>query len=225
MANAAALLYEQILLGGRLPLEEQAGDRLEMMDRAFDLALGALRDSRLLLRLPMLELSEVLIGCLKAGGKLLVCGNGGSAAQAQHMVGELVCRLKDPDRRALPALALTADPVIVTGWSNDVGYEEVFARQVEALGSPGDALLAISTSGRSPNLLRAFEVARKKDMHCLALVGCDGGRLASAADVAVVVPCSDIQRIQEVQLLVLHLLGEMVEQQMAADPRPWNYPW
>jgi phosphoheptose isomerase len=172
----------------------------------------------------MLELSEVLIGCLRGGGKLLACGNGGSAAQAQHLVGELVCRLKDGDRPALAALALTADPVIVTAWSNDVGYEEVFARQVQALGAPGDALLAISTSGQSPNLLRAFEAARRKNMHCLALVGCDGGRLASAADVAVVVPSSDIQRIQETQMLILHLLGEMIERQLTATTSSVEFP-
>lgn len=218
VANAAALVYEEILIGGELEHEQQAGHRLATIDEGFDLVIGALRHSRLLLRLPMLELSEVLLGTLKGGGKLLVCGNGGSAAQAQHLAGELVGRLKDPSRPALPAIALTADPVIMTAWSNDVGYEEVFARQVEALGAPGDSLLAISTSGRSPNLLRAFEIAQQRGVHRLALVGCDGGKLASEADVAVVVPCSDVQRIQEIQLLILHLLCEVVEEQLARQP-------
>lgn len=163
------------------------------------------------------EVADALYGCFAGGGKLLVCGNGGSAADSQHFTAELVGRLKVEGRRALPALALTADTAVLTAWSNDSGYAHVFARQVEAFGRPGDLLLVISTSGQSENLLHALEVAGARQMTCVALLGRDGGAARHHADLNIIVPSTNSQRIQEVQLLILHLLCELVEERLEQD--------
>jgi D-sedoheptulose 7-phosphate isomerase len=153
-----------------------------------------------------------------SGGKLLLCGNGGSAADCQHMAAEFVSRLsKDLDRRALPAIALTTDTSFLTAFSNDCGFEGIFERQVEALGSAGDVLIGISTSGNSPNVLRAIEAARKKDMHTITLTG-NGGRLSAMADIAIAVPSSDTQYIQEAHLAVEHIVCELVEFVLFREP-------
>jgi D-sedoheptulose 7-phosphate isomerase len=162
---------------------------------------------------------------LRAGGKLLLCGNGGSAADCQHMAGELVNRLSaDFPRPGLPAVALTTDTSVLTALSNDVGFEAVFARQVQALGRPGDVLLAISTSGTSPNVLRAVEAARRIPLATIALTGMRG-RLNDMVDVVVAVPSEDVQHIQEAHLAIEHILCYLVERQifreaaaMAAPP-------
>src|SRR5690606_27566069 len=129
----------------------------------------------------------------------------------QHLVAEFVGRFLSDERRGLPAIALTSDSVTVTAWANDVGFDEVFARQVQALSSRGDALLVLSTSGRSRNVVRALEAARSLDVQTLALLGHDGGPAASLADQSIVVPSSDTQRVQEVHGVVVHLLAEVVE--------------
>jgi D-sedoheptulose 7-phosphate isomerase len=145
------------------------------------------------------------------GGKLLLCGNGGSAADCQHVAAEFVNRLsKDRERRALPALALTTDTSCLTAYANDYGFDGVYARQVEAFGTAGDVLLAISTSGSSPNVLAAAETARARGIAVVALVG-NTGPLTGAADVAIGVPSSDTQLIQQVHLAVEHLICELVE--------------
>ena len=146
------------------------------------------------------------------GGKLLLCGNGGSAADCQHLAAEFVCRLsKDVARPGLPAIALTTDTSYLTAYANDFGFDGVFARQIEALGSAGDVLLAISTSGSSPNVLAAADAARHKAIAVIALAG-DGGPLAAAADVAIQVPSRDTQLIQQVHLAIEHLICQLVEQ-------------
>lgn len=145
------------------------------------------------------------------GGKLLLCGNGGSAADCQHVAAEFVNRFsKGRERRALPALALTTDTSYLTAYANDRGFEGVYARQIEAFGRPGDVLVAISTSGSSPNVLAAADAARTRGMAVVALLG-DGGQLAAAADVAVQVPSRDTQLIQQVHLAIEHLICELVE--------------
>ena len=149
-----------------------------------------------------------------AGGKLLLCGNGGSAADCQHLAAEFVSRLtNDFDRPALPAIALTTDSSYLTGYANDFGFDGVFARQIDALGAAGDALLAISTSGASRNILAAVEAARRKRLVVVALLGEDGP-LAQAADVAVRVPSRDTQVIQQVHLAIEHLICHLVERAM-----------
>jgi D-sedoheptulose 7-phosphate isomerase len=150
---------------------------------------------------------------LKSGGKLLVFGNGGSAADAQHIAGELVNRFLQ-ERRALPAIALTTDGGVLTCIANDAGFENVFARQVEALGNQGDVCLAISTSGGSPNIVAACEQARSQKITVIGLLGRDGGKVAPLCDLALIVPSNDTQRIQETHNLVGHILCELIELEM-----------
>jgi phosphoheptose isomerase len=157
------------------------------------------------------EAAEVIAGAFLSGGKLLLCGNGGSAADCQHMAAELVSRFsKDLERRALPAIALTTDTSFLTAFGNDFGFEGIFERQVKALGKAEDVLIGISTSGNSPNVIRAVETAKKRNIRTIALTGNDG-RLAAMADVAIAVPSADTQYIQEAHLAVEHILCELVE--------------
>lgn len=158
-------------------------------------------------------------GTLTRRGRILACGNGGSASDAQHFAAELVGRYKD-DRPALAAVALTSDGAVLTCLANDYGYERVFARQVEALGRPGDLVLAISTSGRSPSVLRALETARACGLATGALLGRDGGPALALADVAVVVEDQETARIQEGHALLIHLMCEALDRL----PRPGDAP-
>jgi D-sedoheptulose 7-phosphate isomerase len=156
---------------------------------------------------PIADAARRIVACLRRGGKLLICGNGGSAAQSQHMAAELVGALQRHVRRpALPAMALTTDTSILTAVSNDFGFAEVFERQIDAIGSPGDLLLAISTSGDSENVVRAVRMARRKQMQTIALTGPAPGRLAGEADLVIGVPEQNIQHLQEIHLAVGHLL-------------------
>jgi D-sedoheptulose 7-phosphate isomerase len=156
-----------------------------------------------------------LIQVLRAGGKLLLCGNGGSAADAQHIAAELTGRFSGLDRPALAALALTTDTSAITAIANDLGYAHVFARQVEALGRPGDALLAISTSGRSPNVVRAAQVARDRGLLVIALTGPSPGPLGEHATHRLCVPGRTTDRIQELHITVGHILCDLVERSIA----------
>ena len=156
--------------------------------------------------------AEILIASLQAGGKLLICGNGGSAADAQHLATEFVSTLTiDNPRPSIPAIALTTDSSLLTAIANDFGVEGVFSRQVESLGRAGDVLIAISTSGNSANVVRAAEQARSQDVRVVALTGESGGALAPLADAAVRVPSTVTAHIQECHLAVEQLLALMVE--------------
>jgi D-sedoheptulose 7-phosphate isomerase len=154
--------------------------------------------------------AEMLIATYRQGHKVLLCGNGGSAADAQHLAGELVAKLTR-ERDALPALALTVNASLLTSIPNDSSFEQVFARQVEALGQPGDTLIAFSTSGRSANVNAAVLAARKRGMHTIALTGKGGGNLATMADLSIVVPADNTQRIQEGHITIGHILCDIVE--------------
>ena len=154
--------------------------------------------------------AELIADAFKARGKLLVFGNGGSAADAQHIAGELVNRFLQ-HRKALPAIALTTDGGVLTCIANDTGFENVFARQIEALGTQGDVCLAISTSGNSPNVTVACAQARKQGMVVVGLLGRDGGNVAALCDLALTVPSDDTQRIQETHNLIGHIICELVE--------------
>ena len=158
------------------------------------------------------EAAAMIADSFHAGGKVLLCGNGGSAADAQHIAGEFVNRFLDGARRALPALALSTDGGVLTCIANDTGFERVFARQIEAFGARGDLLIAISTSGNSPNIIAAAAEARTQEMKIIGLLGRDGGRVAPLCDLALVVPSNDTQRIQETHNLIGHILCELVEQ-------------
>lgn len=162
------------------------------------------------------EAGALLTSCIHARGKLLICGNGGSAADAQHMAAELVGRLRSEfDRPAIPALALNTDGAVLTAWANDASYEAVFARQIEALGNASDGLVAISTSGRSPSIIAAVMAARRKGMRVVALTQTHTP-LATAADVAIVVPRAITAHVQEVHGAAIHLMCLQIEEALYA---------
>ena len=163
------------------------------------------------------EAADVLISSFRNGKKLLLCGNGGSAADCQHIAAEFVIRLShDIVRPALPAIALTTDTSNITAGGNDIGFENVFARSVEGLGSDGDVLIAISTSGNSSNIVKAVEKAKEKGMKVIGFLGGSGGKLKPLADVAVIIPSSSVQRIQEGHITVAHIICELTERGLFA---------
>lgn len=160
----------------------------------------------------ILRCGELLAQVALDSGLIMLCGNGGSAADSQHLAAELVVRLRSSvDRRAIGALALTVDTSILTAGGNDYGFEHVFARQVEAYGREGDVLIAISTSGNSENVIAAVEQANADDMHTIGLLGGDGGELKDLVDDYVLVPSSVTARIQEAHILIGHIWCEMIE--------------
>lgn len=161
------------------------------------------------------ELAKKLALVIKNGGKILVCGNGGSAADSQHFAAELVIRYRSSfPRPAIPAIALTVDSSILSAGGNDIGFENVFARQVEALGQKGDALLGISTSGNSENVLRAIEQANKIGLLSFGLLGAGGARIAPICNHYINVPSNVTARIQESHILILHLFCEIIEEDL-----------
>ncbi|EJF05942.1 phosphoheptose isomerase [Thiovulum sp. ES] len=157
-----------------------------------------------------------IIERLGKGGKILICGNGGSASDAQHFSAEIVGRLKG-ERRGLPAIALTSDGVLITAISNDYGYENVFSRQIEALGEPLDVLIAISTSGRSKSVNRAVETAHRHGLFIVYLTGAENPTLNDLGiiDVLIKVPSKSTQRVQEIHRFILHVMAEGIEQAMS----------
>lgn len=163
------------------------------------------------LQQPVEDTAALLARCLADGGKLMLCGNGGSAADCQHIAAELTGRFLH-ERRPLPAIALTTDTSALTCIGNDYGFADIFARQVQALGRRGDCLVAISTSGRSDNVLKAVDAARTQGMHTVALSGRDGGSIAQACEHAVVVPCDTTARIQEAHIFIGHTWCGLIEQ-------------
>jgi len=167
----------------------------------------------------ILKAANILSEVYRNGSKLLLCGNGGSAADCQHIATELMIRLSHHIQRpALPAIALTTDTSNLTAGGNDIGFENVFARNVEGLGNKGDALIAISTSGNSGNVIKAVEMAQKKGMKVIGLLGGDGGKLKSIVDLPVIIPSSNVQRIQEGHITVAHIICELVEDELYGTP-------
>lgn len=162
------------------------------------------------------ETVSLLAEAFRSGNKLLVMGNGGSAADAQHLAAEIVGRFK-MERRGLPALALTTDSSILTALGNDYGFDLVFSRQVEALAAPGDVVLGISTSGTSRNVAAALELARSRGCRTVALLGRGGGTIAATVDLPLVVPSCDTPRIQEGHITVIHILCDLLEQELFGD--------
>lgn len=161
----------------------------------------------------------MIAGAFNGGGKLLIFGNGGSSCDAQHIAGEFVNRFQHHGRRALPALSLSTDGGVLTCIANDTGFDQVFARQVEAFGTRGDICLAITTSGNSPNIIAAIEQARARGLKVVGLLGRDGGRVRALCDLALVVPSEDTQRIQETHNLIGHILCELVEGELFPAPQ------
>ena len=159
---------------------------------------------------------NVLLQCFAGGNKVLICGNGGSAADSQHFAAELVVRFKK-ERKALPSIALTTDSSILSACSNDYSFEEVFSRQVEALGSQGDILIGISTSGNSPNVIKAIESGKNQKLKTITLLGKNGGKLKGNADIELIVPSDNTARIQEVHIMILHIVCDLMEKEMFGD--------
>ncbi len=206
-------MYEAVL-EQRREVTTPGGMERRIIDAGFASAVMALRETQRQVRSDVALVAETLVASFQSGGQLLLCGNGGSAADAQHFAAELVGRFKRRERRALPAMALGSDIATLSAWSNDIGYEDVFARQVAAYGRHGDVLIGISTSGRSRNVVRAFEEARRRGMHCVALVGGDGGALRPLAHQVLLAASTDTQAIQAAHIVLIHLLCELVEEKL-----------
>jgi phosphoheptose isomerase len=211
VTQTLARLYDEVLQGQAVAPHAPT-PQLAVISRAFDQTIDTLRAASRELSAPILEAARLIGEALNEGRKVLICGNGGSAADAQHFAGELVGHFKAAGRRPLPALALNSDGSVLTAIANDRGYQQVFADQVQAFGQRRDVLIGMSTSGRSPNVLEAFREAQRRDMRRIALVGGDGGDLALLADTAIVVPSTDVQHIQETHLVLVHVLCELIEQ-------------
>jgi len=159
---------------------------------------------------PIEQAAEQLSACIRQGGKILICGNGGSAADSQHFAAELVGRFLR-ERQSLPAIALTTDTSILTAVGNDYGYHEIFRRQINALGQSGDTLIALSTSGNSENVLHSVTAARSRNMYAIGLSGAGGGKLAAAVDLIIKAPAQTSPRIQEIHIFILHYWAQCIE--------------
>jgi len=164
----------------------------------------------------LVDVAQRCVDIYKKGKKTILAGNGGSAADAQHIAAELVGRYGF-DRASLPSLALTTDTSNLTAIGNDYGYDQVFSRQLDGMGQDGDLFIGISTSGNSKNIIKAFEVAKKKNIFSVALVGKDGGEMAKLADIAIIVPSESTPRIQESHILIGHILCDIIEKEIFAD--------
>jgi len=161
----------------------------------------------------ILNAANMCLDCIKRGGKLMLMGNGGSAADSQHIAAELTGRFKQ-NRKALAAMALTVDTSSLTALGNDFGFETIFSRQIEALGQKGDVAIGISTSGNSENVILALELAKNMGMQTIGFIGNQGGRMGGIVDIPLIVPSNDTARIQEVHITIGHIICEIIEQEM-----------
>jgi len=191
MSNSFSALFHEV-----------AGNMASVADSAYPAAVG--------------RAADLVTEMFAAGGKLLVFGNGGSSADAQHFTAEFVGRFV-AERRALPALALTTNQALLTAWSNDYSFDDIFARQIEALGAPGDVAFGISTSGKSANVLKGLERARARGLRTIGLTGAGGGAMPPLCDVLLAVPLTTTARIQEVHLVTYHAICAAVETRLLAD--------
>ena len=184
-------------------IQDQLNDSAETKKKMFEACAG-----------DILKAVDAMIKCYNNKGKVLLCGNGGSAADSQHIATELVIRMPKPDRRSLPAIALTTDSSMLTAGGNDLGFENIFSRQVEGLGNPGDVLIAISTSGKSENVNRAVTEAKKRGLTVIGFLGKGGGPSKEMVDIPIIIPSNDTQRIQEGHITVAHILCGIIESEM-----------
>ncbi len=166
---------------------------------------------------PIAKIAEKIVEAYKNDNKVLICGNGGSAADAQHIAGELVGRFK-MERRALPCIALTTDTSIMTAYANDYAFDDIFARQIEALGNKNDILIAISTSGNSKNIIKAVEQAKSQGLIVIGFLGKDGGQLKSLCNLNFISPSDDTPRIQECHEVVYHIICNLIEKELFSRP-------
>lgn len=199
--------------------EEAINNVRQHFEVSRDTVTAALSDSALLNTI--VQIAQAMEKSLRAGGKILLAGNGGSAADAQHIAGELLSRLNF-DRAPLPAIALTTDSAVVTAIGNDYGYEDIFSRQVTGLGRKGDVFVAISTSGRSPNILKAVEAAKTAGLQTIAFTGNANTPLASMCDIALKAPSASTPQIQQIYFTAAHAICELVEIAIFGDKRKKN---
>ncbi|WP_456376897.1 phosphoheptose isomerase [Thiolapillus sp.] len=194
-------------------------DLVERINHLFTDSIETKQKNLPLIATPIRESAEMIVNCLLEGGKILCCGNGGSAGDAQHFSSEMLNRF-ERERPGLPAIALTTDSSTITSIANDYAYQEIFAKQISALGHPGDILLAISTSGNSLNVLRAVETAKEQQMKVVALSGKDGGKfpgLLHTEDREIRVDSPSTARIQELHLLIIHCLCDLIDTQLLGE--------
>ena len=192
-----------------------------MRDRIQDILLESIQVKEQILRTNISEIKnivELFIESLKKGGKVILFGNGGSAADAQHIAAELIGRFKK-DRSALAGIALTVNTSVLTSLANDYGYEVVFAKQIEALGQKNDIAVGISTSGKAKNVALGLKQAKKMGLRTVALTGGDGGEIAKLAEVSFIVPSASTARIQEIHITVGHIICELVEQELCQEQK------
>ena len=185
-----------------------------MRDKIKDILLESIRVKEELMRISIgqiIQITNCVIDCLRRGGKIILFGNGGSAADSQHLAAEFVGRFQK-NRRALSAIALTTDTSILTSLANDYGYEVIFAKQIEALGNKGDVAIGISTSGKAKNVILGIKQAKEKNLETIALAGGDGGVLAKVADISLVVPSKITARIQEAHITIGHIICKLAEE-------------
>ena len=185
----------------------------ERIQESIKVKQGLLENEALLERVS--GLADEIVSCIRNGGKLILCGNGGSASDALHFAGEIVGRFQR-ERNAWPAVVLNADVATMTAIANDYSYDEVFSRQAEAHVNSGDILIGISTSGNSKNVMKAIEVAKSKGAKTAALLGKDGGKIAPEVDYALIVPCNVTARVQESHICLIHILCEIAENILAS---------
>jgi D-sedoheptulose 7-phosphate isomerase len=184
-------------------IQDQLAESAETKKKMFEACAG-----------DILKAVDAIMKAFNNKKKILICGNGGSAADAQHIATELVIRMTKPNRPALPAIALTTDTSMLTAGGNDIGFENIFARQVEALGAGGDVLIAISTSGKSENVNRAVTEAKKRGMTVIGFLGKDGGPSRNLVDIPIIIPSNDTQRIQEGHITTAHIICGIIENEM-----------
>ena len=197
--------------------EQRATELTELLNETFAESIAVKQRTLECCTPAIVAIGEALETALRAGRKVLLFGNGGSASDAQHVAGELVGRFQ-MERRALPAIALNTDTALLTSVGNDYGYEQIYARQVQGLAQPGDVVVGISTSGNSPNILRGVEMGREIGAVTIGFTGKGGGKLAQIADLCLTVPSPVTTRVQETHITVWHVLCDMLERRLFGDP-------
>jgi len=218
VARKVTTLYDQVSPGEEW--SHDASQQIRWIENAFKRSATAFLQAGVHLAKPVQRGAEMIGLALKQGHKILICGNGGSAAESQHFAAELVGRFRMANRPALPALSLAADTAILTAWANDFHFEEVFARQIQAFGCPGDVLICLTTSGSSPNVLKAIVAATEKNIQTIVLTGEGGLKAMELASLSIAVPCLQTPCIQEIHLHIIHTLCELVERYLFSKPLP-----
>lgn len=215
IASSISKLYESVLYQGKHISDKEK--QLFIIEKNFKELSKAVIRCQIALRVPILDSSQAIYNCFLQGGKVLICGNGGSSSESSHFATELMGKFMIPFREGLPVISLTSDSDFLTAWSNDFSFDEVFSRQVSSLGNPNDILIGISSSGNSQNLNLAFLEAHKLGMTTIGLLGKDGGVSANICDISLIVPSDDTQRIQEIHLNAIHIICEILENKIFAE--------